>query len=95
MSRIRALALAVAATAVLAPTASAATPASDDVTASTLRTVCADDLYVRDAPRGLMIGTLYRDEHIDVERYSDGGWAYGMAYGGVNKRGWVDAQWLC
>ena len=59
-------------------------------------TVCANDLYVRDAPAGVIIGTLFKGQTISVERYSPSGdWAYGFAYGHVNRHGWVQNGWFC
>lgn len=62
-------------------------------------TVCARDLLVRpepDAPAGAAIGTLFMGESFRVERYSQTRrWAYGFAFGKVNKRGWVLAEFLC
>lgn len=64
--------------------------------ASTRRTICAQDLYVRDAPAGIFIGTLYYGQSIEVTKYSPSGdWAYGFAYGNVNKWGWVQNGWFC
>jgi hypothetical protein len=64
--------------------------------AGTRRTVCATDLYVRDAPQGIFIGTLYKGQTMEVTEYSpSGAWAYGFAYGNVNKWGWVQNGWFC
>ncbi|MFP2930698.1 hypothetical protein ACLESO_36975 [Pyxidicoccus sp. 3LG] len=64
--------------------------------ADTRLTVCAVDLYVRDAPAGIFIGTLYKGQTMLVTRYSPSGdWAYGFAYGNVNKWGWVQNGWFC
>jgi hypothetical protein len=57
-------------------------------------TVCADSLYVRTKPGGAFLGTLYRPQTFAVERVSDG-WAYGYAYGNVNRHGWVQDGWFC
>ena len=62
----------------------------------TRRTVCATDLYVRDSPQGIFIGTLYKGQTLEVTDYSpSGAWAYGFAYGNVNKWGWVQNGWFC
>lgn len=59
------------------------------------REVCAVDLFVREAADGPPVGTLYRGETFTVERTSPTGrWAYGMAYGKVNRHGWVLASYL-
>jgi len=64
--------------------------------AGTRRTVCAQDLYVRDAPQGIFIGTLFYGQSMEVTKYSPSGeWAYGFAYGNVNKWGWVQNGWFC
>lgn len=57
--------------------------------------VCADSLYVRSSPQGLMIGTLFRGEHFDYYYSNGNGWDYGYAYGGANTLGWVQAGWFC
>ena len=62
--------------------------------AATRHTICANDLYVRDAPSGRFIGTLYYGDTFDVESTS-GDWDYGMAWGGANKHGWVQRGWYC
>ncbi len=64
--------------------------------AGTRLTVCAQDLYVRDSPAGIFIGTLYYGQTMEVTKYSPSGeWAYGFAYGHVNKWGWVQNGWFC
>jgi len=69
-----------------------AVPAS----AGEVKTICAQDLYVRNEPAGVVIGTLYYGEHFELSRYSPSGqWAEGWAMGSVNKRGWVQAGWFC
>ncbi len=57
-------------------------------------TVCADSLFVRTEPLGAWMGTLYRPQTFLVERVS-GGWAYGFAYGDINRHGWVQDGWFC
>jgi hypothetical protein len=60
------------------------------------RTVCATDLYVRDAPAGVIYGALFKGQSFSVERYSPSGdWVYGFAYGNVNRHGWVQNGWFC
>jgi hypothetical protein len=67
-----------------------------DAFALTRRTVCAQDLYVRDGPAGIVIGTLFYGETFDVDRYSPSGqWVYGYAWGHANKWGWVQNGWFC
>jgi hypothetical protein len=84
---------AVAAT-TLALTAVGATAAPGAVAAER-KTVCAQNLYVREQPMGRAIGTLYYGQTMNVERYSASGWAYGFAYGHVNAHGWVQGGWFC
>jgi hypothetical protein len=69
--------------------------AAPGAVAAERKTVCAQDLYVREQPMGRVIGTLYYGQTFDVERYSESGWAYGMAYGHVNAHGWVQGGWFC
>jgi hypothetical protein len=57
-------------------------------------TVCAQDLYVRTAPAGAWMGTLYYGQTFRVEKVQSG-WAYGFAYGYVNRNGWVQDGWFC
>ncbi|WP_327028785.1 hypothetical protein OG989_26195 [Micromonospora sp. NBC_01740] len=58
-------------------------------------TVCAEDLFVRTAPVGAWMGTLYRGQTFLVEGPRSGGYVYGFAYGHVNRRGWVQDGWFC
>ena len=92
MTRTRRLAAVVTVTAALGAVGIAAAPGA---LAVERKTVCAQDLYVREQPMGRVIGTLYAGQTIDVERYSAGGWAYGLAYGHVDAHGWVQAGWFC
>lgn len=57
-------------------------------------TVCATDLYVRTDPGGAWMGTLYKGQTFLVES-KQSGWAYGFAYGDINRRGWVQDGWFC
>ncbi|CAG7618112.1 hypothetical protein [Actinacidiphila bryophytorum] len=57
-------------------------------------TVCAQDLYVRTAPVGAWMGTLYTGQTFLVEEV-DGSWVYGFAYGDINRHGWVQNGWFC
>lgn len=84
------------ATAIAASAIATAVAAAPPASASTTYMVCANDLYVRATPQGVVIGTLYYGHHLRVDRYSpSGGWAYGFAYGHVNKYGWVQNGWFC
>ncbi|MGA5069081.1 hypothetical protein ACPB9E_35825 [Streptomyces exfoliatus] len=57
-------------------------------------TVCAQDLFVRTAPLGAWMGTLYQGQTFLVES-KQSGWVYGFAYGDINRRGWVQDGWFC
>ncbi|MFC8257396.1 hypothetical protein ACFUNF_07080 [Streptomyces sp. NPDC057291] len=57
-------------------------------------TVCAQDLYVRMDPGGAWTGTLYKGQTFTVES-KQSGWAYGFAYGDINRHGWVQDGWFC
>ena len=74
--------------------AGAASAQAADGTPGERETVCADSLYVRTEPGGAFLGTLYRPQTFYVERVS-GDWAYGFAYGDVNRHGWVQDGWFC
>ncbi|MET8125261.1 hypothetical protein ABZV67_45275 [Streptomyces sp. NPDC005065] len=39
-------------------------------------------------------GTLYKGQTFTVES-KQGGWAYGFAYGDINRHGWVQDGWFC
>ncbi len=82
-------------TAIITPVAAhAATNAVHPNT--TRRTVCAQDVYLREQPEGVSIGLLQNGDTFDQERLSpSGAWAYGMAYGSANKHGWVMESALC
>jgi hypothetical protein len=100
MTRIRSLAMAVAGAATIAVPlaggpAQAATVGNGPVQAQDIHTVCADSLYVRDKPAGVVIGTLFRGDSFDYSHSDGNGWDYGYAFGHVNKPGWVQAGWFC
>jgi hypothetical protein len=80
-------------TALTAALAIVATPVAS---AGTVHEICAQDLYVRTQPAGVIVGTLYRGDHFELSRYSPSGdWAEGYAMGHVNQRGWIQAGWFC
>ncbi|HEY3505036.1 MAG TPA: hypothetical protein VGN37_19910 [Actinocatenispora sp.] len=93
MSVRRAAALAAAVTAATVLLATAPAHAANG-TVGVRETVCADSLSVRTAPAGAWMGTLTYPETFAVEQVS-GGWAYGFAYGHVNRHGWVQDGWFC
>jgi hypothetical protein len=83
--------LAAAATAVLVAPAASAAPVPH-----TVHEVCAQSLYVRAQPAGVVIGTLYRGDNFDEQRADPSGeWLYGHAYGNVHADGWVENGWFC
>lgn len=88
---ITAAAAVLAASAVVASTSPAS---AADGTVGVRETVCAQDLYVRTAPLGAWMGTLYQGQTFLVEEV-DGSWVYGFAYGYVNRNGWVQNGWFC
>ncbi|MEU6405778.1 hypothetical protein [Streptomyces sp. NPDC046985] len=57
-------------------------------------TVCAQDLFVRTDPGGAWTGTLSKGQTFLVES-KQSGWAYGFAYGDINRHGWVQDGWFC
>ncbi|MFG3200083.1 hypothetical protein ACGFYT_28595 [Streptomyces sp. NPDC048208] len=63
-------------------------------TVGTRETVCAQDLFVRTEPLGAWMGTLSKGQTFLVES-KQSGWAYGFAYGDINRRGWVQDGWFC
>src|SRR3569833_3547896 len=76
--------------------AAAVITAAPAASAGTVHEICAQDLYVRTQPAGVIIGTLYRGDHFELPRYSPSGdWAEGYAMGHVNQRGWIQAGWFC
>lgn len=89
----RAAAVAAAAATALVALLSAPAAAADG-TPGQRETVCAESLSVRTQPGGAWMGTLSHPQTFAVERIS-GGWAYGFAYGHVNRHGWVQDGWFC
>jgi hypothetical protein len=86
------------AAAVAAPIAAGtaqASPLGGTAYPAAVHEVCADSLYVRDAPMGKMIGTLFYGDHFDYYYSNGNGWDYGYAYGHANTLGWVQAGWFC
>ncbi len=78
--------------AIIAPTSAHAATSHDTIR----RHVCAQNVYLREQPKGVSIGQLDNGDTFDQERLSpSGAWAYGMAYGNANKHGWVQESALC
>jgi len=59
-------------------------------------TVTVKSVYVYHAgPAKVFDGTMFKGNTFKVERFSPSGkWAYGMAYGHVNRHAWIDASVL-
>jgi hypothetical protein len=96
MSALRAGRAAAVVTAVSAAVLIGAWPAIaySNGTVGVRETVCASDLYVRTDPGGAWMGTLYKGQTFLVES-KQSGWAYGFAYGDINRHGWVQDGWFC
>ncbi|GHJ40144.1 hypothetical protein [Streptomyces sp. TS71-3] len=91
----RSAGLALACLAALGIAVSAAAPAGAANGRPGVReTVCADSLSVRTAPGGAWMGELRKPQTFDVEKVQSG-WAYGFAYGDINRKGWVQDGWFC
>ena len=96
MPGIRTITATAAAAAVGAVLLLGAGPAQADPggTVGVRETVCAQTLYVREAPGGAWQGTLTTGQTFTVEKVQPG-WDYGFAYGDINRHGWVQAGWFC
>ena len=57
--------------------------------AATAYYVNRTDVYVRSHAQGYIMGRLYRGERMDIEYIDSNGWAYGYAYGYVNRCVWA------
>jgi hypothetical protein len=72
------------------------TTTASAATSNTTREVCAQSLYVRAAPAGVVIGTLFKGDNFNQERSDASGiWVFGHAYGNVHQDGWVENGWFC
>ncbi len=49
----------------------------------------AVDVYVRPKAGSYAMGRLYTDQRVDIQYIDSNGWAYGYAYGYVNRCVWV------
>jgi len=58
---------------------------------NSVQQVCAQDVYVRNQPAGVVIGTLLHGESFDHTGGSSTWW-YGYAYGHANEWGYVLAS---
>jgi hypothetical protein len=82
--------------ALLTTTAALAVPASTMAAASHPGTyLVAKRAYVYRTPGRQLVGTAFRANTFKVERISRSGrWAYGMAYGHVNRHVWISTKVL-
>lgn len=79
---------AIAATAAIALTAAAPAMAKGD--AATGKYKVTEQAYVQKQAGKIFDGTLFKNETFKVERFSKSGkYAYGMAYGHVNRHAWI------
>jgi hypothetical protein len=83
-------------TAALAAVLGAGLGSADPARASDRVHVCAKQLHVTLEPNQHWQGTLHHGESFAVRKHSDSGkYAYGLAYGHINRLGWVRADGLC
>jgi len=61
--------------------------------AATAYYVTAGDVYARSAPQAYSMGRLYFDERMDIQYIDSNGWAYGYAYGFVQRCVWVQYRY--
>lgn len=57
--------------------------------AATAQYVSAVDVYARSQPQSYAMGRLYTNERMDIQYIDSNGWAYGYAYGNVNRCVWA------
>jgi hypothetical protein len=57
--------------------------------AATAYYVSATDIYARAAPQSYAMGRLYTNERMDIQYVDSNGWAYGFAYGSVQRCVWM------
>jgi hypothetical protein len=83
---------ALATTAVIAVTGIAPATGAAKATGNGKHTVTAEQTYVFKQAGKIFDGTLFKGETFKVERISKSGkFAYGMAYGHVNRHAWIKA----
>ncbi len=86
---------ALTATAALAVSAAAPAAGLAKATGPGKHEVSVEDVYVTKKPGKGFTGTLFEGQTFKVKRLSPSGrYAYGMAYGHVNRHGWVLAAAL-
>src|ERR1043166_467820 len=57
--------------------------------AATAYYVSASSVYVRSQPGEYVMGRLYYGQRMDIQHIDSNGWAYGYAYGHVNRCVWA------
>lgn len=62
---------------------------SQPAKATTAYYVSAVDVYARSKPQSYAMGRLYTNERMDIQYVDSNGWAYGYAYGNVNRCVWA------
>jgi hypothetical protein len=86
---------AIAATAAIAVAGAAPATGSAKATGNGKHTVKAESTYVFKQAGKIFDGTLFKGETFKVKRISKSGkFAYGMAYGHVNRHAWIEADAL-
>jgi len=86
---------AIATTAVLAIAGAAPATGAAKATGTGKHTVKAESTYVFKQAGKVFDGTLFKGETFKVKRLSKSGkYAYGMAYGHVNRHVWIEADAL-
>ncbi|MCY0992097.1 hypothetical protein OV203_33470 [Nannocystis sp. ILAH1] len=56
--------------------------------------ICADTIYLRNAPNGPAIDTLKGGTHFEVTSNAGGNWVHGYSYW-AQKSGWLQNGWFC
>ena len=86
---------AIAATAAIAIAGAAPATGSAKATGNGKHTVKAESTYVFKQAGKIFDGTLFKGETFKIKRLSKSGkYAYGMAYGHVNRHAWIEADAL-
>jgi hypothetical protein len=86
---------AIAATAAIAVAGAAPGTAAAKATGKGKHTVTTESTYVFKKAGKVFDGTLFKGETFKVKRLSKSGkYAYGMAYGHVNRHAWIEADAL-
>lgn len=56
--------------------------------------ICAQNIYLRNAPNGPAIDTLIGGTHFEVTSHAGGNWVHGYSYW-AKKSGWLQNGWFC